>query len=615
VNEQGQTPIDVAEAAGYQTLVEHMILYRSEADDARKSGETPDSYERHHPHGDPGGASQGNSFGSGQSPSVGGYSAGVYQQHALIGGASLPRGRLSGLQSRDATGASEGHVLVMVGLPARGKSFVARRMVRYWRWRGVPCEVYHFGRYRREIYGAFDRTQGTAPPSQVEETAKKITADAAAFAIASGGVAIIDGTNTVAARRHHLWEGLLRNNVPARRIIFVEIVRNDPHIVHGNVLRSYEVDVAQKKIPDTAASKKQFVDNYYAVVRHHQGAGRPLDVKSDLDYSFVRLVNHNHLTLHRIEGVLPTRLVYFLHNLWFEPHTIYMCVTGEWTDLVQGRLGGNSELTENGKGFAAALAKYMAAEVTAKQQRISQEAAAATATTDTEEEDFLALMPEDQRASADAAEAAAASARQKAQARGGAPLVVMSSVQARARYTVAPFEKTPELEKSVFRFMPTLDDLSYGECDGQTPAEVRQTLPKTLDSIESDPYNNPWPNGESVRTMFESRLEQHIHEVHSIDRDVLIVAHRRVIQGLLYFFDEANDVTDPARALDVAVPLHHVFKLSPHGASRRVTVVPLGVPTTPGYTPTAAAPLSTPCLGTSSSTPSKLGTSPTTTLV
>lgn len=36
-------------------------------------------------------------------------------------------------------------VIVMVGLPARGKSFVARKIMRYLRWIGVESELFNIG--------------------------------------------------------------------------------------------------------------------------------------------------------------------------------------------------------------------------------------------------------------------------------------------------------------------------------------------------------------------------------------------------------------------------------------------------------------------------------------
>jgi len=42
---------------------------------------------------------------------------------------------------------------MMVGLPARGKSFISRTVCKYLRWLGYNCKVFNIGNYRREIVG------------------------------------------------------------------------------------------------------------------------------------------------------------------------------------------------------------------------------------------------------------------------------------------------------------------------------------------------------------------------------------------------------------------------------------------------------------------------------
>ena len=48
---------------------------------------------------------------------------------------------------------SEKIVLAMVGLPARGKSYIARKLVRYLNWAGFKAKVFNIGMYRRVIIG------------------------------------------------------------------------------------------------------------------------------------------------------------------------------------------------------------------------------------------------------------------------------------------------------------------------------------------------------------------------------------------------------------------------------------------------------------------------------
>ena len=46
---------------------------------------------------------------------------------------------------------SERLVLVLVGLPARGKSFLGRKLTGFLNWHGVPCKVFNVGKYRRQV--------------------------------------------------------------------------------------------------------------------------------------------------------------------------------------------------------------------------------------------------------------------------------------------------------------------------------------------------------------------------------------------------------------------------------------------------------------------------------
>ncbi|CAM9186707.1 unnamed protein product, partial [Heterosigma akashiwo] len=48
-------------------------------------------------------------------------------------------------------------ILVMVGLPARGKSYIVKMLTRYLRWNGFPCECFNIGNVRRKLgYASVD---------------------------------------------------------------------------------------------------------------------------------------------------------------------------------------------------------------------------------------------------------------------------------------------------------------------------------------------------------------------------------------------------------------------------------------------------------------------------
>jgi signal recognition particle GTPase len=44
-------------------------------------------------------------------------------------------------------------IIIMVGLPARGKSYIARKLARYLNWAGLKGKVFNIGMYRRVLVG------------------------------------------------------------------------------------------------------------------------------------------------------------------------------------------------------------------------------------------------------------------------------------------------------------------------------------------------------------------------------------------------------------------------------------------------------------------------------
>ena len=42
------------------------------------------------------------------------------------------------------------HMICMVGLPARGKTYISKKLARYLNWIGVTTRVFNVGDYRRQ---------------------------------------------------------------------------------------------------------------------------------------------------------------------------------------------------------------------------------------------------------------------------------------------------------------------------------------------------------------------------------------------------------------------------------------------------------------------------------
>ena len=96
--------------------------------------------------------------------------------------------------------------IVMVGLPARGKSYTARRIERYLSWLGYRTRVFNVGQYRRVRVGAQMPHDFFDPKNPKGEEARKQVAvealnDMVDWLSTSGHVGIYDATNSTRARR------------------------------------------------------------------------------------------------------------------------------------------------------------------------------------------------------------------------------------------------------------------------------------------------------------------------------------------------------------------------------------------------------------------------------
>ena len=116
----------------------------------------------------------------------------------------------------------EKHVLVMVGLPARGKTHMAKRLCQYLRFfHGANTKVFNVGEYRRKVYGAGKMTHvlfDSQHEKEREVLARAAMKDMIDFlfqedsvsyleqrGVDSGRVAIFDATNSTKARRCLLY--------------------------------------------------------------------------------------------------------------------------------------------------------------------------------------------------------------------------------------------------------------------------------------------------------------------------------------------------------------------------------------------------------------------------
>lgn len=68
------------------------------------------------------------------------------------------------------------------------------------------------------------------------------------------------------------------------------------------------------------------------------------------DLSFIKVMNvGRRFLVNRVQDYIQSKIVYYLMNIRVHSHCIYLCRHGESDHNVQGRIGGDSELSPRGK--------------------------------------------------------------------------------------------------------------------------------------------------------------------------------------------------------------------------------------------------------------------------
>ncbi|XXX77179.1 6-phosphofructo-2-kinase/fructose-2,6-bisphosphatase [Sorangium sp. So ce134] len=245
-------------------------------------------------------------------------------------------------------------VLAMVGLPARGKTSIARKIARYLSWLGHPTRLFNVGNYRRAHLGTAqphqffdpDNTQGRQALLGMAMTALD---DLIGWLSSGGEVAIYDATNSTRARRNLVTERCQAHGFP---VVFIESICNDESIIETNVRET------KLRSPDyQGVDPEEALRDFRARIAHYARAYEPL---GEPEKSYIKIIDvGRQVVLNRIHGYLPARLVPLLMNMHLTPHPIWLTRHGESVFNEKGLLGGDSDLSARGDEYAKNLAVFI----------------------------------------------------------------------------------------------------------------------------------------------------------------------------------------------------------------------------------------------------------------
>ncbi|CAG7723556.1 unnamed protein product [Allacma fusca] len=369
------------------------------------------------------------------------------------------------------------HIIAMVGLPARGKTYIAKKLSRYLNWIGINTRVFNLGEYRRQATSAyrnhdFFRLDNREAMAIRNKCAQDALDDVSNWIESGGEVAVFDATNTTRERRRLIYEWVVRKL--GYKLFFVESICDDPNIVEQNIM---EVKVHS---PDyQGMNNEEALKDFLQRICHYETQYETMDEDKESIFSFMKIFNTGEkILVHKHEGHIQSRIVYYLMNIHITPRTIYLTRHGETEFNQGGRIGGDSDLSNRGRSYAKALSQYI------KEQNIPS-------------------------------------------------LRVWTSWLKRTIQTASGIDAPQERWKA-------LNEIDAGTCEEMTYEEIADKFPEEFASRDQSKFSYRYPRGESYEDLV-ARLEPVIMELER-QENVLVVGHQAVIRCLLaYFLDKPSD--------------------------------------------------------------------------
>ncbi|CZT07463.1 probable 6-phosphofructo-2-kinase/fructose-2,6-biphosphatase 3 [Rhynchosporium agropyri] len=485
-------------------------------------------------------------------------------------------------------------VVIMVGLPARGKSYITKKLHRYLSWQQYDCEIFNVGSRRRTAAGPQSPPQSpektssicrtgslaevvdaptqaahillnghysgedpndlsklpsadtmeqsaqffdpkNAKASQLREQVALSTLDELLdFLLNEGGsVGILDATNSTIERRQILFKAI-KEREPKLGILFIESVCEDEKLLEANMhLKLKGPDYKDKDPESSLADFKKRVAAY-------ESAYVPLGkFEEDNNMQYIKMIDVGRKVIHfRLQGFLAGGIASYLSTFNLSPRQIWITRHGQSQDNLAGKIGGDSELTDAGRNYATVLYNFVSKkraewEIDQKERALTEAALPMQAGDQTPPyPDILGELEEKN-------------------------FCVWTSMLQRSIQTAECFQDDENYDVKNWEMLKELD---AGSFEGMTYEDIQEKFPEQYAKRRADKlsYIYPGVGGEGYLQVI-SRLRDMVREIERIKDHVLIIGHRSVCRVLMaYFMDLTRD--DIA---DMDVPLGMLFAIEP----------------------------------------------------
>ncbi|KAH6608089.1 hypothetical protein Trco_004402 [Trichoderma cornu-damae] len=491
-------------------------------------------------------------------------------------------------------------VIVMVGLPARGKSYITKKLQRYLSWQQHESRIFNVGNRRRKTAGRkvsvhpklapepdcldppvqaaeillngmpapggllspLDRGEPTEldlnkadsqeeadqsaqffdPKNEKaaafrEQVAMDTLDELLDYLLNEGGaVGILDATNSTIARRQHVVDHI-KQREPKLGILFIESICRDPDLLEANM----RLKLSGPDYRDRDPVKS--LEDFKARVAAYASAYEPLgEYEEEHDFQYIQMVDVGRkLIQHRLKGFLSGGLSTYLSSFNLAPRQIWITRHGQSIDNELGRLGGDSPLTERGHCYAQALHRFITHK--RKEWIMEQKSKMAQASFPPLPGDNTPPYP-DMNSDLD-----------------DKNFCVWTSMLQRSVETAEYFDVDDDYDVKNWEM---LNELNSGQFEGMTYEEIANKYPDEFKKRANDKLNYIYPGvgGEGYLQVI-SRLRDMVREIERITDHVLIIGHRSVCRVLMaYFMDlTREDITD----MDVPLGMLYSIEPKPYG--------------------------------------------------
>jgi len=396
-------------------------------------------------------------------------------------------------------------LIIMVGLPARGKTYLSLKIATYLEWLGYNAKVFNVGEKRRELLANtfpqdfyFFDTDNEQYRSARDQVAMEVLENCISWLKSGEGhIAIHDGTNSTKNRRDLVLKRLEKeHNI---RYIFLESICNDKEIIERNIL-------SKTKSPDYNGKDLEFaLDDFKKRLELYNSSYQTLSSTEDNMLSYIKFIDVGRTIINnRVKGYLCTLISNFLlHYNISETKTIFISRHGESIDNTLGLLGGDTSLSEKGEIFASALTQFVKLQ------------------------ESLDSVP------------------------------VFTSTLKRTKETARFLD--PKHRKYQFK---GLNELNAGIFEGKTYKLIEEKNKDEFEARQKDKLRYRYPMGESYVDLI-NRVNPIALELEREKRNILVVSHQALLRTVLGYFIHVPLSEIPY----LEIPLHTVIQLkrSPNG--------------------------------------------------